>query len=329
MPDDPSDLDRILEAIAGPGGGNNGEGAPAKAGMDPMAMMMMMMRMERQDRQSSSDRMIGILGALAPIIAPLLMKPNPMEAILPALLSRNDATEAIKQTAEASRASNQAMIDQLRSTFVNIIEMKDKANADIMEKTIERMGDGGGESESGAASILRELRLAAPMLGSMLTRQPAQPSADANPHAQPVEKVAGPTQQQQRPQVSPILAIVRQLKAIHAGTVPVKRLPMVRSAIATTALNDDALSTLLCAGDTDGVVSYVMPHIVGDADLMAWVQTPGEGDKAGTFPVADWLTAYVEDYLAPAVDLAINGPAQDDAGDDQEPEVIGAAGGEG
>lgn len=304
-PDPADDFDNILERLGG-GGGNAGSADPM------LTMMMMQMQNDRADRAAQRQTMLQLATAVLPAVLPLLFKKDAdplVMTLLQGTLAKNNDGEQLKQMLQMMAAANQMTMDQLKSSLLSIMEMKDQQTKKMLE---DRGGDEDDEPKSGPAAIMQEVRLGLTALAGLAGSAPAQPAPAALPApGQPVASNPAP----QRPRQPPVVVLLHQMRGVQTGEIT-GNLGASWAAMATIALQDPALLAAIDSDDIQQVVAYCQPHIVADPKLLQWVS--GEG-------VAAWIDAMVQRKLIPLIDVA-----RDDGTDDgDEPEELNAGNAEG
>ncbi len=323
------DLDSILEALKGPS-------AAAPGAIDPMAMMMMQMQNDRADRAASRQMMLQLITGIAPLILPMLMQKKEadpiMMTLLSSLLGKKDDGEQLKSMLQMMAAGNQMTMEQMKSSLLSIMEMKDQQTKKLLEEASERGDDG---PASGPAAIMREIRLGLGAAINLLPQQPQQPAQVAsvpNLMHTTMDKVsckrcgtayvdgrqackcADAQAPAQRP--PPIAVVLAQLQAIQTGKV--KESPATWAALSTVALQDDALLAALddCAeDDLQPLFAYCLPHLKASQTLMAWVSAEG---------VPAWIDDRVKRKLLPLIDAARDDGEEEAEEDPAEPAAVPA-----
>lgn len=302
-PDPADDFDTILERLGGGGG--------AGASADPMlTMMMMQMQNDRADRAAQRQTMLQLATAVLPAVLPLLFKKDAdplVMTLLQGTLAKNNDGEQLKQMLQMMAAANQMTMEQLKSSLLSIMEMKDAQTKKMLE---DREGDD-EEPKSGPAAIMQEVRLGLSALAGLAGSAPAQPTQAALPAPQAGQPAQNPPpQQRQRP--APVVVVLHQLRGIQTGEIT-GNLGAAWAAMATTALQDPGLLAALDTDDIQQVVAYCQPHIVADPKLLEWVSKDG---------VAAWIDQIVQRKLIPLIDVARDDGSDDSA--DGEPEELTA-----
>ncbi len=291
------DLDKILEAIKGPSGGAGG------GGMDMATLMVMQMQNDRADRAASRQMMMQLVTAIAPLLLPMLMQKKEADPILMTVLSsvlgkQNDGAQLQQFMQMMSAATNMSM-EQMKTSMLGIMELKDQQTKKMLEERGEDDGDGG----SPAAAIMREVRLGlGAVVGMLPSAQPQPQPAQVTMH--PPAALPAPGSSPARPagqRPPPVVVVLHQLQAIQSGKV--KESPASWAALSTVALQDDALLTALddCTDeDLQPLFQYCLPHLQvkaadGSQPLLTWVQQDG---------VATWIDDRVRRKLLPLIDAA-------------------------
>lgn len=306
-----ADFDTMMERLTG-------GGTAAPAGADPMLQMMMMqMQSDRADRAASRQTMIQMITSIAPLIIPLLFKKDAdpvMMTLLQGLMAKNNDGEQTKAMLQMMAAGNQMTMEQMRTSLMSIMEMKDQQTKKMLEDRAESDDDGPKE---GAAGLIHEIRMG---LGSLVPliagAPPAAPAQTANLPA----PAANPAQNQQRQPKPPVVVVLNQMKGIQTGQIKKTEHAAALAAMVTVALQDAKLIEAFDTGDINEVVAYCVPFISTEPKLMTWLQSPGVGE---------WVNRYVEDRLGPMLDVArdLEEPADDtersqSGPDDNEPEEL-------
>lgn len=304
-PDPADDFDNILERLGG-GGGNAGAADPM------MTMMMMQMQNDRADRAAQRQTMLQLATAVLPAVLPLLFKKDAdplVMTLLQGTLAKNNDGEQLKQMLQMMAAANQMTMEQLKSSLLSIMEMKD---AQTKKMLADRDDDDDSEPKSGPAAIMQEVRLgltalAGLGLGGGAPAAPAQPQAALPAPGQPAAPNPG------RPRQAPVVVLLHQMRGIQTGEIT-GNLGAAWAAMATIALQDPGLLAAIDSDDIQQVVAYCQPHIVADPKLLQWVS--GEG-------VATWVDQMVQRKLIPLLDVARDdGTDEDDTA--PEPEELNA-----
>jgi hypothetical protein len=309
-PDPADDFDNILERLGG-GGGNAGAADPM------MTMMMMQMQNDRADRAAQRQTMLQLATAVLPAVLPLLFKKDAdplVMTLLQGTLAKNNDGEQLKQMLQMMAAANQMTMEQLKSSLLSIMDMKDQQTKRMLE---DARGGEDDEPKSGPAAIMQEVRLGLTALAGLAGAAPAAPATSAALPA-PQAAAANPGQPQ-RPRQAPVVVLLHQMRGIQSGEIT-GNLGAAWAAMATIALQDPDLMAALDSDDIQQVVAYCQPHIVADPKLLEWVSKEG---------VAAWVDQMVQRKLIPLIDVA-----RDDGNDDagagdaagDEPEELTAEG---
>ena len=298
-PDPADDFDTILERLGGGGGG--------AAAADPMlTMMMMQMQNDRADRAAARQTMMQLATAVLPAVLPLLFKKDAdplVMTLLQGTLAKNNDGEQLKQMLQMMAAANQMTMEQLKSSLLSIMEMKDQQTKKLLE---DRASEDDDEPKSGPAAIMQEVRLGLTALAGLAGSAPA-PAAPALPAP---AAGAAPAPNPSKPRQPPVVVLLHQMRGIQTGEIT-GNLGAAWAAMATIALQDPQLLAAIDSDDIQQVVAYCQPHIVADPKLLQWVS--GDG-------VAAWVDQMVQRKLIPLIDVA-----RDDGTDDgQEPEELTA-----
>lgn len=316
----PPDLDSILATMnAQPATSDSGGG-----GNMMIQMMMLQMERDRSDRAASRQTMLQLVTALAPLILPMLLGKKEADPVLMTVLSglmaKNNDGEQLKSFMQMMAAASQMSMDQMKTSLLSIMEIKDAQTKKMLDEAHQRGGDDDGPA-SGPAAIMREIRLG---LGSLVAvAGPAQPTTEA-PAALPAPAAgagagapaAANPGQPKRPQAPPVVVLLHQLRAIQTGAV--KATPATWAALATVALQDPALIQACddCSeDDLQPLLAYCAPHVQQDTKvLLPWITTPG---------VAQWVDKVVRSKLLPMIDAARDDDQGDeDQTDGDEPETL-------
>lgn len=293
------DLDSILEAIKGPNAAGGG------GGMDPMTLMLMQMQNDRADRAASRQMTIQMVTALAPLVLPMFLgkkEADPiMMTLLSGLLNKNNDGEQLKNFMQMMSAATNMSMEQMKTSMLGIMELKDQQTKKMLEDVGNRDDDG---PASGPAAIMREIRLGLGSISGLMA--PAAEPAAAAPIALPAPgaAAANPAAPAAK-RAPPIVVVLHQLHAIQSGKI--KETPAVWAALSTVALQDDALLQALddCSeDDLQPLFAYCLPHLKASPVLMGWVSADG---------VAAWVDKKVKAKLMPLIDAA-----RDDGEDDGE-----------
>lgn len=315
-PDPADDFDNILEKLGG-GGGNAGA-------VDPMlTMMMMQMQNDRADRAAQRQTMMQLATAVLPAVLPLLFKKDAdplVMTLLQGTLAKNNDGEQLKQMLQMMAAANQMTMEQLKSSLLSIMEMKDAQT----KKMLEDRDDADDEPKSGPAAIMQEVRLGLSALAGLAgSAQPQPQAALPAPNGvcgvcrtpfenglQMCKCMGARNPAPARPRQPPVVVLLHQMRGVQTGEIT-GNLGASWAAMATIALQDPALLAAIDSDDIQQVVAYCQPFIVADPKLLAWVS--GDG-------VATWIDAMVQRKLIPMIDVA----RDDGSDDDQEPEELTA-----
>ncbi len=284
-----------------------------------LTMMMMMNQSDRAERRAASDRLMQLLGLALPALLPLFKKEaDPvLAAILPTLLNGGTGNaKQMEQMLQLQAKQAELAMEQQQKSLLSIMELNNKMNQEAITRAQEERDDG-SDTGSPLAAILKEVRLGLPLLGALnppKEQAPAQAPAIAAPEQAPAS--SNPNQ----PRVQPVVAILRQLRILYEKRTP--KPALVRSAVVLVALQDEGLTRILSDPDmgADEVIAYCIPYVQQDAELLKWVQTK---DDAGKMVVADFLNTYVENYLIPMVEQALDIPDEEEP-KGNEPEVLSA-----
>jgi len=301
--DPADDFDNILDRMSGASAGG-----PGGAGDPMMTMMLMQMQNDRADRAASRQTMMQLATAVLPAVLPLLFKKDAdpvMMTLLQGLLTKNNDGEQFKSMLQLMQASSQMTMDQLKSSLLSIMDMKDQQTKKMLEDA--RSGNDDDEPKSGPAAIMQEVRLGLTALaGLSMSAPPASPALPA-PADEPV--AANPRQRQPA-----VVVLLHQLRGVQTGEIK-GNLGASWAAMATIALQDPQLLAAIDSDDIQQVVAYCQPHIVADPKLLQWVSGAG---------VASWIDAMVQRKLIPMIDVARDDGSDDDESG-EEPEVLSAS----
>lgn len=305
-PDPADDFDSILERLGGGAGGTSSA--------DPMlTMMMMQMQNDRADRAAQRQTMLQLATAILPAVLPLLFKKDAdplVMTLLQGTLAKNNDGEQLKQMLQMMAAANQMTMEQLKSSLLSIMDMKDQQTKRMLEEARSEDDD---EPKSGPAAIMQEVRLGLTALAGLAGSAPQQ-TQPALPAPQPGAPTAA-NPQPQRPRQPPVVVLLHQMRGIQTGEIT-GNLGASWAAMATIALQDPQLLAAIDSDDIQQVVAYCQPHIVADPKLLAWVS--GDG-------VAAWIDAMVQRKLIPMIDVARDDGTDDGEGDGgTDPEELNA-----
>lgn len=300
-PDPADDFDSILERLGG-GGSNAGSADPM------MTMMLMQMQNDRADRAAQRQTMLQLATAVLPAVLPLLFKKDAdplVMTLLQGTLAKNNDGEQLKQMLQMMAAANQMTMEQLKSSLLSIMEMKDQQT----KKMLEDRAEDDEEPKSGPAAIMQEVRLGLTALAGLAGSAPVAPSPAQPSAALPAPGHPAANPQPQRQRQPPVVVLLHQMRGIQTGEIT-GNLGAAWAAMATIALQDPQLLAAIDSDDIQQVVAYCQPHIVADPKLLQWVS--GEG-------VAAWIDAMVQRRLIPLIDVARDDGTDDgDGGGDPE-----------
>lgn len=311
------DFDEMLNKL---GGKESGDSMTNNIIMIMMQQNQQAAQAAKEDARRSQEALMAMMMKMA--------EPKPMDpltlTLLQSLLGKGgDASESFKQMMEMQRQQAMASQETLKTTLLGVMELKDAAQKDIMERAIESASEGGGGNESTTATILREIRLGltaaagSGLLGGAPKEAPAEAQQAALPAPAPAPAHASPApaaQPQTEGRPAPALMLVRIMRELQQGTA--KRPAISRSVIVTLALQDKQLSDAILARDMDQVTAVCVPHVRDDAEVVAWIT----GSDADGKPISEWIAEYVADYLEPSLRDAMDLPDPDDG----EPEELNA-----
>lgn len=301
-PDPADDFDNILERLGG-GSGNAGSADPM------MTMMMMQMQNDRADRAAQRQTMMQLATAVLPAVLPLLFKKDAdplVMTLLQGTLAKNNDGEQLKQMLQMMAAANQMTMEQLKSSLLSIMDMKDQQTKKMLE---DARSDDNDEPKSGPAAIMQEVRLGLSALASFAGSQP-QPQPNQPQAALPAP--AGNNPQPSRPRQPPVVVVLHQMRGIQTGEIT-GNLGASWAAVATIALQDPQLLAAIDSDDIQQVVAYCQPFIVADPKLLEWVGREG---------VASWVDQMVQRKLIPLLDVARDDGSDEDENNTGEPEEL-------
>lgn len=287
------------------------------------------LRQEREDKRAERAEQIRreeraeakqaefnkLLLGLATSLLPSLLNKGTDPAIIALMSNKGGNLEEVKAIMDLQRSAAQQQAQMMQQSFLEILKTKEEFNQQMLAKAMENGGDS-GEEVGGFAGTLREVRLA---LGALAPNGLGAPAATAPglpaPTEAPTSGSAAPTPPPAPPAraAAPAATVLHQLKALQEGKMKAKP-AIMRAALVTVTLQDEALVEALLSEDADRLLSYCAPFVQADAALMEWVQRDG---------VIPWLTDYIDRIMIPLVEAALDDGTEPDEEETDDSKPVG------